>query len=278
MIILKKIRKKLSIALSIALSVGTFFTTKPINAYESDMSNDFYEKCGKLIQENWNENNDAEDDSVNKEFQTMRLILKIRNTNIDLDKYKPKDIIKHNNTVVLQFDTIEKTKDAYEDLKSSKDIEYVEIDKVVEINSKLGKIIDNISSKNSSSSDNLDSYIAYNSGGVEKIKANKYSTYLFDKGKNSNLTVAVVDTGVDYKMDIQFKESRVMVFYTYVPRYMERTQKKSAYHNNEINYNETSRTGIIQIKPFLINGIDVTYKVYLKNKEINSVFNQFFFN
>ena len=72
--------KKLIIALFIVLFIGISFKTKTVNAYESE--NEFYEKYGKLIQKNWNENNDAEVDSVNKEFETMRLILKLKKFNL----------------------------------------------------------------------------------------------------------------------------------------------------------------------------------------------------
>jgi len=199
LIILKKLRKKITIVLSSVLTIGACFTVQISNIYaEEDEATEFYKKCGNLIQENWNENNDVEDDSTNKEFQTMRLILKTKNSNLDIDKYKAKDIIKYNNMIVLQFDTIEKTKNAYEDLKSNKYVEYIDIDKVIEINSELGEIVDKASNDNLASSYNLDSYISYNSWGVEKMEANKYSNYLLEEGKNNDLIIAVVDTGVDY--------------------------------------------------------------------------------
>ena len=195
MVILKKIRRKISIALSTILAIGSCFTTQIINVYaEEDISTEFYEKCAKLIQENWDENYDAEGNSVDSEFQTMRLILKSKNKNLDVDKYKPKDIVKYDNIIVLQFDTIEKTKEAYEDLKSNKDIEYVEVDKVIELNSELGEIVD----KDKISNNNSDGSSSHNSWGVERIEANKYSRYLYNQGKNKNLIVAVVDSGVDY--------------------------------------------------------------------------------
>lgn len=195
LVILKKLRRKISIALSTALAIGTCFITQVSTVYaEEDLSTEFYEKCAKLIQENCDKNYDAEASSVDSKFQTMRLILKLKNNNIDVDKYEPKDIIKHDNIIVLQFDTIEKTKIAYEDLKLNKNIEYVEVDKVIELNYELGEIVykDKVSAINSESSS------SHNSWGVERIEANKYSRYLYNQGKNNNLIVAVIDSGVDY--------------------------------------------------------------------------------
>lgn len=211
LVILKKLRRKISITLSTVLAIGTCFTLQISNAYaEEDLSTKFYEECAKLIQENWDENYYAQANSVDSEFQTMRLILKLNNNNLDVEKYEPKDIVKYDNKIVLQFDTIEKTKEAYEDLKSNKYIDYVEVDKIIELNYQLGEIVD----KDKVRTTNSETSSSHNSWGVERIEANEYSKYLYNQCKNNNLIVAVVDTGVDY--DHSYLSTRLSSGYNFI--------------------------------------------------------------
>ena len=195
--IFKKLAKEISIILSTVLIIGTCFISKTNTVYvQEDLSTDFYDKCAELIKENWDENCDLDNKSksVDSQFQTMRLIIKTKNNNLDVSKYKPKDIVKYDNIIVLQFDTVEKTNVVYDDLKSNKNIEYVEVDKVVQLHYELKENVN----KDEESTNKLDSSSSYNSWGVERLESNEYSQYLYNQGKNNSLIVAVVDTGVDY--------------------------------------------------------------------------------
>lgn len=135
-------------------------------------------------------------DKKNKEieltspYQTMRLIVKLKDNNSNLSKYNAKEIVKGpNNIVVLQFDSIENTKLACEEIEKDKIAVYVEPDYYVTTGD-----VKKVSSNNVSAS--------YNSWGVEYIQAQKYAKYLKEKKLNNSVTVGVVDTGIDYNHSI----------------------------------------------------------------------------
>ena len=120
-------------------------------------------------------------------YQTMRLIVKLKNDNVNLDKYKPVKTIKKglNNIFVLQFKSIEDTKSACEQIQKDNISVYVEPDYYVSVES-TGKV-----------SSKKDASATYNSWGVEYIEAEKYSAYLQKQNLSNSITVGVVDTGID---------------------------------------------------------------------------------
>ena len=119
-------------------------------------------------------------------YQTMRLIAKLKNSNSDLKKYKAKDIIKGSDNIsVLQFDSIEETKLACEQIKKDNIAVYVEPDCYIATDS-------NIKEKTDAKAQ------SYNSWGVENIEADKYAEYLQKQNLNNSVTVGVVDSGIDY--------------------------------------------------------------------------------
>lgn len=120
-------------------------------------------------------------------YQTMRLIVKLKNDNVNLDKYKPVKTIKKglNNIFVLQFNSIEDTKWACEQIQKDNISVYVEPDYYVSVQS-TGKV-----------SSKKDASATYNSWGVEYIEAEKYSAYLQKQNLSNSITVGVVDTGID---------------------------------------------------------------------------------
>ena len=120
-------------------------------------------------------------------YQTMRLIVKLKNDNVNLDKYKPVKTIKKglNNIFVLQFNSIEDTKLACEQIQKDNISVYVEPDYYVSAES-TGKV-----------SSKKDASATYNSWGVEYIEAEKYSAYLQKQNLSNSITVGVVDTGID---------------------------------------------------------------------------------
>ena len=135
-------------------------------------------------------------DKKNKEieltspYQTMRLIVKLKNNNSNLSKYHAKEIVKGpNNIVVLQFDSIENTKLACEEIQKDNIAIYVEPDYYISTEKTA-----TLSPKNVSAS--------YNSWGVKYIEAEKYASYLKKQNLNNSITVGVVDSGIDKKHSI----------------------------------------------------------------------------
>ena len=125
---------------------------------------------------------------ITSPYQTMRLIVKLKNDNVNLDKYKPVKTIKKglNNIFVLQFNSIEDTKWACEQIQKDNISLYVEPDYYVSVQST------GVLSKKDASA-------TYNSWGVEYIEAEKYSAYLQKQNLSNLITVGVVDSGIDDK-------------------------------------------------------------------------------
>ena len=148
-------------------------------------------------------------DKKNKEieltspYQTMRLIVKLKNNNSNLSKYNAKEIVKGpNNIVVLQFDSIENTKLACEEIQKDNIAIYVEPDYYISTEKTA-----TLSPKNVSAS--------YNSWGVKYIEAEKYASYLKKQNLNNSITVGVVDSGIDKKHSI-FKNRIVNGGYDFI--------------------------------------------------------------
>lgn len=91
----------------------------------------------------------------------------------------------------------------------------------------------------------------------------------------SNLNAKIVrntimDIGVDYTLHMEVQDSKVLMFYTYIPAYLEsELTGQHEFSKREIIYNETKDERILNIRPFIIGGVNVTYKVYLT--EVNEV-------
>ena len=131
-------------------------------------------------------NKKSKEITITSPYQTMRLIVKLKNTNADLDKYKAVETVKGlNNIVVLQFDSIEDTKLACEQIKKDKIAVYAEPDIYIS-----GESTQKVSPSNGSG--------AYNSWGVNYIEADKFASYLQKQNLNNSITVGVVDSGIDY--------------------------------------------------------------------------------
>ena len=120
-------------------------------------------------------------------YQTMRLIVKLKNSKTDLKKYKSVKILKGlNNIAVLQFKSIEDTKSAYEQIKKDNISVYVEPDYYVHSDGKV----------KSAPKSGASAY--YNSWGVQYMEADKYANYLSKIDSYNSVEVAVIDTGIDY--------------------------------------------------------------------------------
>ena len=120
---------------------------------------------------------------ITSPYQTMRLIVKLKNSNSNLEKYKATKIVKGlNNIAILQFDSIENAKSACEQIEKDKIAIYVEPDYYV----------------NGSSLTKTDASASNYSWGTKYIEADKFASYLENKNFKNTVTVGLVDTGVDY--------------------------------------------------------------------------------
>ena len=74
----------------------------------------------------------------------------------------------------------------------------------------------------------------------------------------------IMDIGVDYTLHMDVQDSKVLMYYTYVPAYLEsELNSQHEFAKREMIYNETKSEKILNIRPFIIGGVNVTYKIYL---------------
>ena len=144
-------------------------------------------------------------------FFTGRLIAKAKTDLVSFSEYKPQAVIKDDENIsILQFETSDKAKEAFQQIVNLPDIEWVEPDLYIGT-SETGVGDVNVSPDNSIN-DETSSGIAYYdhlSWGVEKMGADVYAA----KTPKDNIIVAVVDTGVSSH---QFLSGRLVAGYDYV--------------------------------------------------------------
>lgn len=128
-----------------------------------------------------------------EDFESRSLILKTNNS-INFNSY---DIIDINyiddKTLILDFGSIEETIKCYNSLKNDPYIEYIEPDMYIDLSE------DEPVEK---SEENIVNYISW---GIERLGIDKYAKYIKDENKRNTVTIAVVDTGIDYNHSI-FKD------------------------------------------------------------------------
>ena len=105
--------------------------------------------------------------------------------------------------VTLHFDSIDKAIDCYEQLKDKEYIEFVEPDMYIDISE--DNIIEGREEENN----------RYNSWGIEYLAIDKYSKYIKEENKNNIITIAVIDSGIDYNHPI-FKDKLLTTGYDFV--------------------------------------------------------------
>ena len=137
-----------------------------------------------------------------EDFKSKSLILKIKNS-IDFTSY---DVIDTNyiddKTLILDFDSIEKTIKCYDLLKDNPSIEYIEPDMFIDLSEdELTKTRENI--------------INYISWGIENLGIDRYTKYIKDENKVNTVTIAVIDTGIDYNHSI-FKDKILYSGYDFI--------------------------------------------------------------
>ncbi len=111
---------------------------------------------------------------ITKPYQTKRIVLQSKIGSISNNFGAKQQITDGNGLFVLQFETEEATKLAYESLLKDSALEYVTLDKINKVTATL-----------------------YDRWGAVRIESDRYKQFLLENGKNENVTVAVLDTGVD---------------------------------------------------------------------------------
>lgn len=138
-----------------------------------------------------------------EDFESKSLILKTNNS-IDFSSY---DVIDTNyiddKTLILDFDSIEKTIKCYDLLKDDPSIEYIEPDMYIDLSE------DEPVKK---SEENIINYISW---GVERLGIDKYAKHIKDENKENTVTIAVIDTGIDYNHSI-FKDKLLYSGYDFI--------------------------------------------------------------
>ena len=138
-----------------------------------------------------------------EDFESKSLILKTNNS-IDFSNY---DVIDTNyiddKTLILDFDSIEKTIKCYDLLKDDPSIEYIEPDMYIDLSE------DEPVKK---SEENIINYISW---GVERLGIDKYAKYIKDENKENTVAIAVIDTGIDYNHSI-FKDKLLYSGYDFI--------------------------------------------------------------
>ena len=84
--------------------------------------------------------------------------------------------------------------------------------------------------------------------------------------------VNVNDIGIDYTLHFDFSGSKVLLFYVYTPRKVNVME----YAKREIVYYDHKDSKVINIKPFIIDGVNITYNIYITkvtNKNVNHIRN-----
>lgn len=108
-----------------------------------------------------------------------------------------------NEIVTLYFDSVDKAINCYEQLKDKEYIEFIEPDMYIDI-----------SEDNTIEEVNKDNNL-YNSWGVESLAIDKYIQYIKDENIDNIVTIAVIDSGIDYNHPI-FKDKLLPKGYDFI--------------------------------------------------------------
>ena len=147
-------------------------------------------------------------------FFTKRLIVQTKKSDVSFSEYEPTAVLKDDeNICILQFETSDKAKDAFQKIANLPDVEWAEPDLYIgtdETDVESGK--SSPDKKIAKTQKVASEKAAYDSlsWGVERLGADTYAT----KTSKSSITVAVVDTGVDSSHP--FLQGRTVAGYDYV--------------------------------------------------------------
>ena len=127
--------------------------------------------------------------SITDPYQLKRLIVETKDgKKISPKSYGAVDYVVKGNTYILQFGTEKDTKAAYEKLSGAKKIEYVEVDRLISMIEPESVL-------------NADAYGLYGSNAdwnVSMLGSDQLAERIREAGIERSVTVAVVDTGIDY--------------------------------------------------------------------------------
>ena len=135
---------------------------------------------------------DESDDgvTVRKPYQLKRLIVEVRDgKKISPQAYGAVDSVVNDGTYILQFDTEKATKAAYEKLSSLKKVDYVEPDRLICM----------IEPADISGAGDISGAYGYGADwNVAMLGSDTLADRIASAGITGSVTVAVVDTGIDY--------------------------------------------------------------------------------
>lgn len=122
-------------------------------------------------------------------YNLKRLIVKVKDGNVDLTSYKATRIIRNqNNIYVMQFSSAADTKAAKTAISKLSAVEYVQTDSVIRVQSSVSGVTQSASTATGSSSSL--------SWGTSYIGADSYADGVKKSNSSASIKVAVVDTGV----------------------------------------------------------------------------------
>lgn len=117
-----------------------------------------------------------------EDFSTLRLIIKTKEE-VDLGSEIVEDAYSFSEDIhVLEFQTIEETKETYEKLKQHPLVDYVEPDREIEFNEVKSTLVSNQNEE---------------FWGIQRLEINRFLHSLVAEEVEHQVTVAVIDTGID---------------------------------------------------------------------------------
>lgn len=154
-----------------------------VKVIETEDITNFASALSDLVNEEMSDGNFSVEDALDNEYYSRRIIVK--SENFDCTGYEPNAVISGPDDIfIVQFDTVGEAVAFQTTQEELHGVEYAEPDVYLQV--------DPTESESSSiASGNFKSW------GVEYIGADDYAKYIVDSGLNREVTVAVVDTGVD---------------------------------------------------------------------------------
>lgn len=129
---------------------------------------------------------------ITSPYQTKRIYATLKNAKITNTYGAIEKLYDGKGGVVLQYKTENATKSAYEKLKKDSTISAVSLDEVLSVSAISDRI------------------------GAKTIQSDRYISYLKDNGKNTAITVAVIDTGAETTHSLL--KNRLVAGYNYVSK------------------------------------------------------------
>lgn len=196
-------KRTLCVMLTLLLAVSVFFNMGIcVNGIDADekSASEFAEEICKML-ENEKTYSDISIASKsrkieNNEFETCRLIVKTAGR---LNTLNAVSIVNgFNNIWILQFDSIESTRSAFDYYSKQKHIDYVEADKIISATETGALSLSHNSTEKT-----------YLSWGPEHLGIDRFNQSLINSGKQlANITVAVIDSGIE--SNHEFLQGRII--------------------------------------------------------------------